>query len=471
MSATEQHQRSAPVQEVQARPGPVLLRWTAVAFVAVLIGASCAVLYGWGNGLELKRLALLVAVPAGAASVTVAVRRFEWFLLGLIALRPGLDLFHQSGGALDPATMVGAVFVLAAGGWLYVQWRTGPWVSPSLATWALGVFVAMAAASTLTSQSVLTSATATVRVLAGALIFAVLEQLLANRPDRARRMLLAVLASAAVPLALAAMQIVRGDNRSYCTNGCGLDVSRVTGTFVHPNPFATYLAIVVVVIVALVPLATGWQRVALVLYGGTVGTVLIFTYARGAWLAVLVGLGYLVARRRRELLLVLAAGLVVVVLAVPSVRNRFADLSAPPPVAGVPSNSLSWRIGYWQTVLPLADRDPINGIGLGMVEKTMQLPPHNIYVQAYTETGVFGLAALLGLIFAMGSTLRRRSRMARGRLEQALAAASVAIALGLLVQSVSENLIDQTMAYWYFAAAGRWGLTNLTGAARRFERS
>ena len=96
---------------------------------------------------------------------------------------------------------------------------------------------------------------------------------------------------------------------------------------------------------------------------------LLSTYARGAWGAMLVGLLVIGLLQDRRIIIVLLVGLVAIMITVPSVATRLADLGGGgETVPGVVDpNSLAWRIGYWNEVLPYTAQTPISGIGLGMV--------------------------------------------------------------------------------------------------------
>ncbi len=245
-------------------------------------------------------------------------------------------------------------------------------------------------------------------------------------------------------------------------SACGApDIGRVQATFAHPNPFATYLAILMLLTLSLATAQVGRRRAVLTLYFFALGFMLVLTYNRASWIACVIGLFYIGLRRSRFV----AGGLVIVlafvVLAVPSVADRITeitedDTSLP---ADVPDNSLEWRVQYWSKLLPLARESPVTGIGPQVVATTRaeRVEPHNVFVQTYVETGLFGTVTLLLAIAATGRTLSKRRRAASNDLDRALAVAAIAIAVALLVQSPSENLLNQTMTWWYFAAAATWG--------------
>ena len=133
-------------------------------------------------------LALVVAIPLGLAFAVLAVTRFEVFLMALIVVRASLDAFNLAsadGGStgVDPGIMVGAVFTLCAALWLLAQRRSGYWIKVSAPTWALWSFVGACVLSIPTSFALAGSVLSTTKVVAGVLMFSVLEQYLKVRPS------------------------------------------------------------------------------------------------------------------------------------------------------------------------------------------------------------------------------------------------------------------------------------------------
>lgn len=426
------------------------------ALAALLCAGATALL---GDAVLYALVALVVVTAAGAIAL-LAVRRFELFVLALLLVRPSLDRLPAV-GPLDPSSLLALLFIATSVLWLAGRVHRGS--RPSAVTMAFGALAATAVISCLASPVPVLSAVASSKMLAGALMLAVLEQMLRERPERARTLVTVVLASAVVPCLMALLQLAT-------TGGAlveqTLGLSRVVGTFVHPNPFATYLSMVIVLGLALLPhLSRVWQPVCAILLLLPVAA-LAGTFGRGGWIATALGVAFLIGMRSKTILAFAVVVGGVVASSVPAVRDRFSDLGAPPPVGGVPANSLEWRLGYWLEVLPLAQRNPVTGIGFETVQNTnlSGLPPHNAYLQAYVELGVLGLAALIALIVTVAVALRQRIRQAEPGFDRALALAAGAIALGLLAQTLTENLLSQTMAFWYFAAAGTLGLPALRRA-------
>jgi O-antigen ligase len=405
-------------------------------------------------------LALLIALPLGLAFTVLAVTRFEIFLIALIVVRASLDAFNlgtADGGSkgIDPGIVVGAVFIVCGSLWLLAQRRSGYWIKVSAPTWALWSFAGACVLSIPTSFAFAGSVISTTKAVAGVLVFSVLEQYLGRRPERARPLLIAMFASFAIPALVALKQWVSGEGNTYL-----VEVSRVTGPFVHPSSLANYLLILLPLSVLLVGWCRGRNRVLMVTITAVSAGLLIVTYTRAAWFGALVSIAYLAVRWRREVLYTLLASVAVLLIAVPSVASRFADLNAPPPATGVPSNSLSWRIGYWQRILPEAQVNPVTGIGFDAVQhvEAEELQPHNMFVQAYVETGLIGLASFLAIIWTFATMLRTRLRNASPGWPRLLALGATSVAIAIFVQFPSENLFAQSIVYTYLAVAMTYGI-------------
>jgi O-antigen ligase len=418
----------------------------AVAIVAVVCGLAVALLVA-DTDLDQQLLLFAGAAPVGAALTYVAVTRFEWFVWILLAVRPSVDYFGAA--ELGPGAMISSLFLLVAVPWLVVQRRAGEWVPASGTVIALCCFGGAVALSVVTSTLRLTSAAAALEIFAGITMFLVLEQLLTGRPDRVRLMIRVLLVSVAFPLLLGLVQMMSAGG------------DRVSGPFVHPSPYGTFLVAMMLLVISLATVARGRRRVLLLVLVALLAVVLVGTAHRAGWISLVVGVLYLAYRRSRWILPVVVVGLVLAFTTVPAVSERFSDLGEQEVwlPEGVPRNSWEWRVQYWERIIPSASDSPITGIGPGVVVETQpdEREPHNVGVQAYVEMGVLGLGALVAACVLFGRALSRRRSAAAAPFDVALATASIAIALAFLMQAVSENLLQQTYAWWLLAATTAWG--------------
>jgi putative inorganic carbon (HCO3(-)) transporter len=449
---------AAPVgRESPPASGPVARSWPMAigSIVGLLLCGAVAVACGLivaRVGDERSLMVAAIGAILGGAMLLLAITRFSTFLIISIAVRASLDGLKLAGAdgrsGTDPGVLVGAVLLLSCVLWLLAQRSAGTLVRPSRTALWLMAFAGAAVLSAVGSNGMIDSLQTAARVLAGALTFAVLEQLFARRPGLVRPLLAAAALSLLVPAAVAIGQLLNPDENYVFT-----EVSRIQGTFVHPNSFASYLVAVAATALAVVFASRGAARTAAIAICALSSTLVLFSYARGAWVALILCAAYLLAKRNRALLLGLIAAGVAVVIFVPSVSSRFADLSGEPTVAigAGTANSMEWRLGYWQEILPLWSENPVSGIGLDQVvtRTAAAAEPHSGFVQAIVETGTLGFVALIGLIVALWRDLAAARRRATNEFDRWLAIGATAVAAGFLVQLFTENLLTQVAIHLY----------------------
>jgi O-antigen ligase len=269
-----------------------------------------------------------------------------------------------------------------------------------------------------------------------------------------------------VPILVAARQIT-GQGGAFTPSG----LDRIRGTFLHSNPFAAYLFLMITLMVSIYPHVERRWRLAIVPLTIACGGCLIATYSRGAWVATVVALVVIGLLQDRRILWMLGAAIVVVALAVPSVGVRLSDLSESEKASGAPGNSLIWRFEYWREVLALQD-NPVLGIGFKEVEQSLvnEKAPHNDPIRIFVETGIVGFAAYVWLLLTLGLQARSTLRRAPPGIPRGLAVAFAASFAGLLLLSLTANVITQLVILWYFvtivALAMVWSPARVPEAAR-----
>jgi putative inorganic carbon (HCO3(-)) transporter len=245
-------------------------------------------------------------------------------------------------------------------------------------------------------------------------------------------------------------------------------LSRIQGSFLHPNPFAIYLTFLIVFAAGLLPHLRGRTRAAMLVFLISATPVLLFTYSRSSWIAAGVGLLVVGMLQSKRLILGLAMVGVVVVLAVPSVSARFSDLERGTRPSGATGNSLEWRFQYWGQALQLA-RNPIFGIGLREVQASTedQADAHNDFVRVYVETGLIGLGAYLWFIVELIRSARRSIRRTAAGLTRGIAVGFAAVVVSFLLLSLVSNIISQLVVLWYFCAIAGAALAAARLSSRR----
>ncbi len=435
------------------------MTWTRNGLVTAalaVVAALCVTATTYAYVFEQPRLQVLapVGILAATGLLALALARFEVFVLTVLATRTTLDAFKLGGAAAipDPAALLGILFIGVSVLWLITETRR-PGAAPfSRLSWAAMIFVAVAFLGVLTSPLPVDSFVEWSRLSSMLLMLLVVERLAARRAWRAQ-MLAAFALAAVVPLLVAAYQLSTNSNL-FAAGG----FERIRGTFTHSNPLAAFLALLAVVAFAVLTSDRDQRR--RVLAGLTMAAALAglyLTYTRAAWLAAALGCAVVAATLGRRALLSLAGAAVLVVVLVPGIAERFADLAESESARGASANSLSWRVEYWNASLELAGESPVTGIGLKQIaaESEEAKQPHNDFLRSYVELGVAGLAAYVYLVWQYVATALRAVRVARPR-GRGLAKASLVgfagVACGYALMGLVMNLFTQVVVGMYFYA-------------------
>jgi len=408
----------------------------------------------------------LLFAAAGAAFLQLAFAwRLEAGVLAIVAARPTLDVWSDhtvasiGGSDLNPASVFGVLVIVIGAPYLIERWadvRRAPALKPFLA------FALVAGVSIAVAPDKGVAATEWLRMCSILMTYALAYLAASSSKAAVHRLVGAVALSAAVPIGLGIWQWIDGSGRVIA------GLHRVTGTFLHPDPYGIYLALV---LAALLPLL--FRRPALAVAGALamlpLTAVLVASSTRTGWVMALLAVLALGFLRHRVLLAITPMALIVIALAVPSVTARFDDIINPKETSYGPGSSLHSRIEFWQDALPKARQQPVTGLGLGAIvlgsEDSSHV--HSDYVRALVETGVFGFLAYACLLLAAVGGCWRAVKRLRGspdRLLEGVALGGLATGLCFLLASSDSNLMTQVAvsgtAWAMFAAAhaaGRFG--------------
>jgi O-antigen ligase len=445
--------------------------WASVVIGATVASVIAGSLLGTGQG----RLVSAIMLPiAGAGAVIFAwlvFARFELFVLAILAIRSTLDAFGALGGGLGAAGAVSVVFLCVGTIWLFAEPIEQRLPVPRFA-WPIVAFVVAGALSILVARDQTGAIEDVVRFATLVVIVLVLNQLLRTEREF-RHLLIAVYLSLVIPALVGAYQLATKSG-FHVSN----EFSRVRGTFDHPNPFAIYLTMMIVMGAALLlKVRRRLFKLALVASIGVSAVLLILTYTRSAWIATMAGLLVVAFYQGKRLLPLMGLVVVAVAMFVPSVATRFSDLSTETTQSGAAGNSLVWRFEYWQQALTLSD-DPIIGAGLRTVRATSDVAkePHNDFIRVYVETGLIGLSAYLWFLFSLVKTARRSIRGTRTRIGRSVAVGFAGCLTAFMILSLVSNVISQLVILWYFlafavAAAAAPRLERRAAALQGFTRS
>lgn len=238
--------------------------------------------------------------------------------------------------------------------------------------------------------------------------------------------------------------------------------ARVYSSWYNPNILGGYLDIMLGVIAGLF-IANEDRRLKLVL--GVIFllglAVLSMTYARGAMLALVLALGVYTLLKKRRLFLGLILILAVICILNPLLLERFIFTTQKL------DTSAEMRLAFWTSTWAMIKDHPLLGIGWGQFYEVyphydyyMQgqyikiVHAHNLYLNLWAETGIFGLAAYL-IAFGMGIYRGFRAKIkdfdGSGALCFGIALGLLAMAFNGFTDFVLFN-VELSMLAWFLLA-------------------
>lgn len=436
------------------------------ALIALLAAVATGLLSARGAGWP------LIAVPVGGvlglALIMLGVVRFEWFVLLILAVRTSLDatkgaIAHGGGtGAVSSgpaATAMAALFIGVSLVWLATQWWGGRFGKLSALDISLALFMVAGLASTFGSVQPASTAVENARVLAAVLMSLVLNRVIVDDAG-VRRVIVTCYIAALMPMIVGALQAAIGSG-GFVTAG----LSRVVGTFLHPNTFGFFLSMFLLMALALFPHVTTRSRWALVAISAPAAVLVLLTYSRGAWVAFIAGIVVIGLVQSRKMLMGVFGTGILAMACLPSVWGRIANLDQGAGATGGTGNSLAWRLQYWGQVINLNHDNPVTGVGLkGTKELTdAGKAPHNDYLRAWTETGMLGFVAYLCVLLALFMIARRALQATKltipgrvtdraARVRRGVAVGYAGIVVAYVIDSIGANLLSQSVVLWYVYA-------------------
>ncbi|GIM45594.1 hypothetical protein DNHGIG_11430 [Collibacillus ludicampi] len=233
--------------------------------------------------------------------------------------------------------------------------------------------------------------------------------------------------------------------------------TRVYSVFGSPNIMGSYL-------ILMFPTAAGmaWaarsrkERLFFALIAAATLAALVFTYTRGAWMALFAALVIMaVLFDKRLLILILVAG--VAALFVPAIHKRVFELFTP----------LYWmksakdgRIFRWLLAYDIIRHNPLFGAGLGhfggaVAARNFNAPySDNYYAKTLGEMGIVGLSTMLTLfVTVMRNLYTRIFKPLRVHQDWPLLLGMFTGCLAVLVQCAVENVFEvpaMNFMFWLF---------------------
>ena len=403
--------RPAPPSSV---PRPFTPR---VDVLSVLVG--CAVLSY--TAAATGSLSLSIAVLGIAAMFALGLLRPALFLMLVILIRPLLDEFTRDSFGVqsaNPAGGLGLIVICVAVGLLATRRRA---VSPPFAVaFGLVILVSLGGAAIAMMDFGATIGTSPISEVSRLVAICAMGFLAANfltSPDRLRQLFVVVGLSGVAPAVLGVSQLFTGAGVAE-----GLDVARISGPFVGPNPLGMYCAFTALLLIFLPrEWLAGWVRIVALV---PILVALVATYSRAGWFMFLAGLLLMGWRRQKRLVLGAILSVAVVIALVPAVQNRVLPSNETGSDSGGTYESYDWRIQNWRGLLAKATEQPMVGHGTKTTIYVNQrrtvdrqnradggFEAHNAVVRILVEGGIVLLAAYVVFVAYLVRTLRRLTRI------------------------------------------------------------
>ncbi|MDR1558649.1 MAG: O-antigen ligase family protein [Clostridiales bacterium] len=220
---------------------------------------------------------------------------------------------------------------------------------------------------------------------------------------------------------------------------------RVYSTFANPNVYGSYLLLAIPVCLIMVHMSNRWlYKLYYLLISALLLYNLGYTYSRGCYLALGAGLIIYILFTEKRLITLFSAGIVVLPFIAPaSMLNRFSSIT------NLSDSSTSYRIYIWQATLRILKDFWISGLGQGIEAYNAVYPyyafsdvtaphSHNLFLQVFTELGIFGLIVFLVLLLTFFRTLLRLFYKTRNNKTKSFLAGFFAAGAAFLMQGMFD---------------------------------
>lgn len=265
--------------------------------------------------------------------------------------------------------------------------------------------------------------------------------------------ILAVLLSSIIPFILAIYQAFTSSGLSATI---GLE-SRLFGTFNHPNAFASFIVIIISLIIFLIvqeKKQKGLTTINSLLYWALFISIIILlaTFSRGALLAFVVFVFILSLFKSPKYILFAIIFFAIIFSVSQSFRDRIEDVYNPPA-----DSSVRWRFEQWDKMYNLYRENPIKGYGAGtetiVHEKEFGFYAgnpytHNDILRSALETGIFGAITFsflwLVTIFVLFFKFLKNKEVN----EKLFLLLIFALVIAEVIFSMSSNIFRGTATQW-----------------------
>lgn len=279
-----------------------------------------------------------------------------------------------------------------------------------------------------------------IRFLSLLAIYLVIYNIVKKEND-ALKVIKCVICSSIVPIIVGFYQYAVGEGMIM------QGFNRLNSTFTHPNVYSFYLIIIFFSIMYLYHLEkyiNGKSNLILkTVLSIFVLIQIVFTYTRGAWIGIMVGLFVVALFIRKTRKWIIISLIVFIIVFSSQIINRLNDLINPPTKYYI--SSWEFRLEHWNVLLKKAFiHKPFLGYGLGQslyAAKKYSLfsqVAHNDYLRVLIEIGLVGLVPFLLFLI---NNLWILFKKIRSGIYSELNTILLGLFISLLFSSFADNLL------------------------------
>lgn len=373
----------------------------------------------------------------------------------------GVYLFVPLSAILPTMASVGIIAVTLVSFVLHMAFgRKAEYVSTPFQP-CIAVFLGLAAYAALTGTAVLSS----VKILMIYVIFTLAYVLIVNtvrtRSEWTALVVLLIFAAALVALyGIYQNYFLTMTTQSWVDEKMFTDIKkRVYSTLDNPNVLGEYFIMMMPIAFALLVRMRGnYQKAVYALCNMLMFVCLMYTWSRGAWLGVIIGIVFFVLLKDRRWLILCVAGILLMPSVLPaSILSRLTS------IGNMKDSSTAYRVAVWIGSARMLRDYWFCGIGLGpdaflkiypqyaLGGADFALHSHNFYLQWIVDMGIVGILVYFWIIitgFKQICSIKEKDTV----IKNVLLAMSGAI-LGYLFHGLAENLwynYRMILVFWIF---------------------
>jgi O-antigen ligase len=392
--------------------------------------------------------------------VTLFLYKPKWGFLMFLFIRPSIDQFSEGlfisfrdNLSINASALLGALFIFLSIVFLLKN-KIKVFSIPLVFPWI--IFILISSFSIIFSIDKTASFYEVIRILSIFTAF-ILAFSIFKKEKNTDIFLQAILVSAIFPFAEAIYQLV---TKSGLGGTFGIE-SRLMGTFSHPNSFASFALIIFAISVYFIIQKKKTQQIWYYLIAFLSLFIILETFSRGAWLALLVFGIVMSLFKSPKIILAIIGILLVLFLSSETFRYRVQDVYNPPA-----TSSVRWRFLQWEKMYDTFIKKPITGYGAGTETIVHENEfgfyagnpyTHNDILKTSLETGIFGALAYIFLIIFTSIKLFISHKKAKLLVTKNLALVVLALFLAEITFSMTSNIFRGTATQWIL-----WSLIGVT---------